>query len=477
MAGINLPKISAPTAGEVGRLNPMKAPGTPKLVTYKAPKTVAKQTNPYDTFNVADPYNAAKIPSLANSSYASDVANAKTDAAMGYLTQAQRDAQAGNQAANVTSISNALAQQIAGIQQATVAQGNASGAALGAQNTATGSSGAGVAGLAGVAAPAGVSAPAVNAVLGTQNAATGNLYGGLQSAALASGAQNAKQAYANEAVNVQNDQLSQQKELASLLAGIASPSAREATYTSANTSVDAANKATDLTIWTGLENRALTAQAEGDKVGEAEAQLAEKKFEAGLSSADKLALGKLSATTSRANNAATVGQSNTNNLRTTGTSRANSLTAAASKIAAAKRASATPAARLALSRALAAVDKGAGTRVPGAVITYTVLAQPPTPTINGKTVPGTAKPKPITIPITTADFQSGAWKTKLPKGYTALNTPTPGKTGPTGVTSVPSAWTTYNRRLGIIKSQFPGITQGAAVQYLAQAGYKQPGKK
>lgn len=271
--------------------------GTAGLFSAPPKAKVAAPLNPYDAFTIADPYKASAIPGLANSSYASDVANDQKLAGMGYLTQAQRDAQAGNQASNATAIGSALAAQIAGIQQATVAQGNASGAALGAQNTATGSSGSGVAGLAGVAAPAGVSAPAVNAILGTQNAATGNLYGGLQSAALASGAQNAKQAYANEAVNVQNDQLNQAKTLASLLAGLASPSTRESTMTAANQTANAANTQSDLAIWTNLQNQELTDKTLNNKAAINRDDLINKTFLAGLSNTEKTNLANAGNTT------------------------------------------------------------------------------------------------------------------------------------------------------------------------------------
>lgn len=366
-----------------------KTLGTAGLFSAPPKQKVAAPLNPYDAFTIADPYKASAIPGLANSSYASDVANDQKLAGMGYLTQAQRDAQAGNQASNATAIGSALAAQIAGIQQATVAQGNASGAALGAQNTATGSSGAGVAGLAGVAAPAGVSAPAVNAILGTQNAATGNLYGGLQSAALASGAQNAKQAYANEAVNVQNDQQDQQKTLASLLSGLPSPSTRESTMTAANQTANAANTQSDLAIWTNLQNQELTDKTLNNKAAINRDDLANKSFLAGLSNTEKTNLAKIN------NQTKTTIAKNADITKTNVAASGNQSRAA---IAAKNRAAANFRANQGNQTRLTVADIAAGKKIHGAK-TYAVTVKYPATTelVQGKVTVIPAKTKPVTV--------------------------------------------------------------------------------
>lgn len=327
------PKIPAPPKG-----GGIWGPAT-RQQALKTPKPKAQTVSPYDQFTLNDPYAPGKINSLATSGYNTDTANAQKLAAMGYPTDSAVTADYAQRGATANGIQQALAAHLAGVQGVDVAQGNAGSAALGAQNVATQATAPHIAG-----APAAPSLPtgAAQAVLGSQTAAAGNYDSALQAAALSSGATAEQNANNAGLVAQQGNQQSIQKTLASLLSGVPSVSSRESTMSTANQSTDAANKQTALTIWTGLQNRALTAQAEGDKVGLAAADLGLKQYEASLSAATKRALGistnqtkvtvaGINSTTSRANNLNTTATSTANNKRTNATSTANSKRSAAAK--------------------------------------------------------------------------------------------------------------------------------------------------
>lgn len=308
IGGINVPR--APKVGAGSSVGPLGIRAArPKKVTNPfapAPVKAAPQTSPYDQFQLPLPYQASQIPQQANTDYASDVANATKLASMGYLTPDQENARAASQASNVQGIAQSLRDQLAGIQTATVQQGNAGGAVLGGQNAATAASGNPVAGALGVPNTGVQGASGAQAVLGSQTAAGGNYLGGLEAAALSSGATNAAKATAAGASNIATDQSNIQKTLASLLAGTPTPAAREATMTQANTSAQSANLQTKLSVYQSLVNQASQEAALGEKAQATSDTLAANKYLRTIDDQTKV-------TTTNANNATKLATTSSNN--------------------------------------------------------------------------------------------------------------------------------------------------------------------
>lgn len=440
-----------------------KAPKAPAKTPAKTPKTTLQQIdqNPFGVFTQADPYAPGKIGALAQSGYDADAALAKTNSQLGYLTPAQIDAQAQNRVTQENALASSLADRLGQIQQASVGQGNAAGAALGSQDSASQQAANRVIGAAGgVAAP--TAPPAgLGAVLGSQTSAEGNLYGGLEAAAIQGGGVFGQKALDAAQTQKTTDQADQAKTLAQLLSGIATPSARSATMINANTGVESANKATELSIWTGLENRRATAAVEGDKKAEAAATLAERKYEAGLSSQDRRAIADETATTST-----------NNNIRTTNTTAADAALVAKTKKdvatinanarAAGKVHGLTPSQALAAAKAVVAIrTQKSGTKVTSPS-QYSVTLRDPNPLAT--------QPKPLLI--SPADYASGAWKKQVPKGLTVQGTPLPSKTTPSTI-NAQSEWTKYKEALGTMMNSY-GLARTDAVHYLGSLGWKAP---
>lgn len=238
----------APTSAESSRLGPMRAPSAKPVVpkTFK-PKAPAKpKVAANDSFLLPLPYAPGQIDKTAQTGYNADAALAKQNAALGYLTPDQQTARAQQQGSQVQSLYSNLANQIAGIQHVGVDQTNAGTATLGAQNAATSATGNPVASATGTVNPGVTGNQGAQAVLASQGAGQGNFLGALQGSALASGTAGQAHALAAGQSNIQQDQASQQKALASLLSGIATPSSRESSMTTANQSARAANLQTAL---------------------------------------------------------------------------------------------------------------------------------------------------------------------------------------------------------------------------------------
>lgn len=238
----------APTSAESSRLGPMRAPNAKPVVpkTFK-PKAPAKpKVAANDSFLLPLPYAPGQINQTAQSGYNADAALAKQNAALGYLTPDQQTARAAQQGSQVQSLYSNLANQIAGIQHVGVDQTNAGTATLGAQNAATSATGNPVASATGTVNPGVTGNQGAQAVLASQGAGQGNFLGALQGSALASGTAGQAHALAAGQSNIQQDQASQQKTLASLLSGIATPSARESAMITANTGAQAGNLQTEL---------------------------------------------------------------------------------------------------------------------------------------------------------------------------------------------------------------------------------------
>jgi hypothetical protein len=271
---------SRPPAVKIPGSTAPKAPKPPQQMSWgrslfgQQPKPAPQQTHSiYDQFTLPDPYKPGTLQQTATTGYNADVANAQKLAAMGTTPDAQIGADYAQRGQNVQNIYQGLAQQLAGIQTAQVAQGNAGAAALGAQT-------------AGLGAPAGV-----QAVLGANTAATGNYGGSLQAAALSAGAQNQKGVLDAGTLAQQSNDQSIQKTLASLLSGVDPVSKRVDTMRGANQQVDASNLQTKLGLFQSDETTKTAAIAAGDKAAYDAAVLKEKRDEAGLSNATRLQLG------------------------------------------------------------------------------------------------------------------------------------------------------------------------------------------
>lgn len=483
--------LSGMTGAESLRLKPMKQPGSVVPKTFNlnpgSKKTggsgggakKATPLNPYDAFSVANPYDPKTIDQTALSGYNEDVGHARDISQMGYLTPAQIDAQAQNRATQQTALGSSLAAALAGIQQSYVGQGNAAASGLGAQNAADAAGGARVMAASG-AAP--VAPPNVSALLGSQTASGANIYGADQAAALSSGNLGAQAALASGETLKQTTQADQAKGLAGLLANIASTSSRRTSMLGENAKAQAANKATDLSIWTGIENRRLTAAAQGDKVAEAKAALEERNLEAGMSSADRLAIASGAQATSSSNNAAT------NATSTANSKRAQEAKVKAAKIAAAAKTGAAAArARGGLTasqRATLGRDVGkiigtqGGQKVSSNEVTgYTVVLTPKAGSRAELT-----NPKGYKLPVSAADGAKvkvgGAYGPSGQYGDYVVGAVQPKTTKGTTVKNAPSAWTNWKRALGRVQT-VAGLNRTDATVYLAQMGYpapKSPGK-
>lgn len=290
---LNLPNLSKVGPGSSTGLG-IRTTGTgaPKaLFTGGGPRIKAPpkpQVSLSDQFMLGDPYDPKQIGNLAQSGYNTDVSNAQKLAQMGQPTTQQITTDYAGRGSAENSVYQDLAQRIAGIQQATVAQGNQGSAALGVQNAAAAASGGHIAG-----APAAPALPtgAAQAVLASQTAAGGNYQGALQAAALSSGAQANQRALDAGTVASTTANNATQHQLASLLAGIDSPAKRAAAMAGENQKVDAANIQTKFSVYKDLVNQQQFAQASGDKRAIAAADVALKQWTTQQSNATKVQLG------------------------------------------------------------------------------------------------------------------------------------------------------------------------------------------
>ena len=425
---VTAPKLpTAPKGGGIwGPATRQQALGTPKPQTQHS-------VSPYDQFTLPDPYKAGQISSLAQTGYNTDVANANKLASMGSPTDASITADYAARGVASNQIQQALADHLAGVQNTTVAQGNAGSAALGQQNAAVAASSPHIAG-APVAPP--LPTPAVQAVLASQTGAAGDYQGDLQRAALSSGAQYNQNAINAGTVAQQTNDTNIQRTLAQALAGLVTPSARATSMRTANQSTDAANIQTGLSIFSADETAKTAAIAAGNKQAYDAAALKEKADEARMSNTTKLKLGIASDKTKTA-------IATGNNLTKTEIAKAKGANGGQTASGSAE----------ALTQAIKIIQSPGGTKttVPSQ---YTVTVQPPTPTIGGKVIPGTPTPSSKSVPISAADYASGAWKSKLPKGWTVVTPAVQSKTT-TATVNKPGSYTKYNR----------------AVAYLKQTGY------
>lgn len=442
-----------------------KALAAPKKTT-----TTKQATNPYDVFDVQDPYNPKTIQQTAQTGYNTDIASATKTAAMGYLTPAQLDAQAANRSAQEQALASSLADQIGRIQVASVAGTGATQATVDAADAAANAAGARQQGVAGTApTPTGAANLGTQAVLASQGAGNANVYGGLEAAAYSSGNQNAEQALRDAETLKQTNAADEQKGLAALISSIASPSTRSASMIQANSTADAANKATELSVWNGIENRRLTAQAEGDKTGEAAAALEERQYEAQLR-------GETTKQTTTANNAAKIQAAKIGAAATTtaATTRANS----AKQVQLLKTGAAggakpmTASAILALNKSIAAtIGKQGGVKTPGQQVTtgYKVTLAPPADALPNV--------RPNTIPVSAAAGKTlKAGGVYGPTGQKIQAVAPTLKTGSASVTGQPSTWTKWKRALGLVMTETK-LPRTQAVQYLAAAGFPAPPSK
>lgn len=439
----------------------VKAPSVPSFkpggalwggLVPKANAPVSTTVAANDQFTLPYEYKPGTLQQTAQTGYNTDVQNDNKLATMGTTPDASIAADYAQRASNEQGIYQALQQQLAGIQTAQVSQGNAGSAALGAQNAAIG-------------APAGIlPTTGAQAVLGANTAATGNYGGSLQAAALSAGAQAQKSTLdAGTLAQTTNDQ-DVQKNLASLLSGLTPVSTRLTAEQTANQGVDAANVQTGLTLYTADEAAKSAAITAGNKKAYDQATLDEKRDYDHASNTTKLAIDKQ-------NNATKVTTTTSNNATKLKTAQA----AAAAKTAAAKTAAAAKIAttgaanptqkRQQLTAAIRIINTTGGTKTTEPT-TYTVKVQPPTPTVNGKVIPGTATPSSTSVPVSAADYASGAWKAKLPKGYTAISAPVVAKTT-TATVNKPGSYTRYNRGASYLKANnwTPAEIKAALKQY------------
>ncbi len=467
---LNLPKTTGIGAGSKtgAAIGGVKIPKTvnPKAF-FSAPKAKApppqQQTHsPYDQFMLSTPYDPATINQTAQSGYDTDTANAAKLAGMGYLTTDQLNAQAANRATNAQGVAASLRDQLAGIQQASVAQSNAGGALLAQQNAAAAAGGPNIAGA--PPSPGVIGTGGAQAVIASQGAAGGNYYGTLQAAAASSGAQNAQKAYdaGNTAITTQNAE--KQKTLASLLAGVAPVSKRESDMTDANYKTSAANIQTKLSVYQQLVNQSQFAATTGNKLAMSKADNQLKQYEAQLSSADKRLMNiqdnQTRLDTTRSNNQTRAAISDKDR-------RAKAWQAKQDREAKVKAAKLTADGKLAtasgttviartpsqrrqdLNGAIKILNTAGGTTTT-APTSYTVTIQDPIPKINGVEIPGTPQPKPRKLPISAADYKSGAWKSKVPSGAKVQGSVTPVGSKST-IVNKPGGYTKYNRAAAYLK--------------------------
>jgi hypothetical protein len=455
--------LNLPTPGESARLAPMrvKGPVVPKTFTTnpskpkapKAPKSAG--VNPYDQFTLPDPYDPSKVGALAQSGYDADVANAQKLAAMGQPSSASIGADYAARGAASNQIFQALAQHLAGIQSASVAQGNAGSAALGAQNAAAAGTMPNIPG----AAPAGSPIPTqgAQAVLGAQTAATGNYGGALQAAALSSGTQANQRALDAGTIASQSNDQNIQKTLASLLSGVPLVSARQSSMLGENQKVDASNLQTKLSVYQNLVNQKQYAQTLGSKTAIAAADNALKQWTTQQSNATKNALNiqdnQTKITTTNATNrtraqiAADNAAARVAAAKTTATAKlkaAKTTAAAKTKTGGAGGVTASGK-RQALTQAIKIATSEGGKKV-SAPSQYTAKIQKVL--AGGATDP--LAPNATTVPVDPSKVNG--WKP--PAGYKVIAPPTVSKTSSKTVNR-PGSYTKYNR----------------AVSYLKQTGY------
>jgi hypothetical protein len=461
--------LNLPTPGESGRLAPMrvKAPLVPKTFNIKPPRIKGSGTggggskagvSPYDQFTLSDPFNPSQIQTTAQSAYNSDVANEQRLAAMGYPTAAATSADYAARGAAGNSVYQDLASRIAGIQQATVAQGNAGSAALGAQNAAAQASGGNIPG----APPTpGIPTAGAQAVLGDQTAAGGNYIGSLEAAALSSGSQANLRALAAGDVASANNANAQQRALASLLSGVPSESSRVSDMLKQNQTVDAANLQTKLNVYQNLVTAKTTADTLGNKNQQAIADRDLKKYIAQLDNTSKVKLGIASANS----RVAIANAGNRTRAQIAADNRAAANARAAAALAA--KSGKTPGAPTAASIAKARNDAvkilqgrnktGQPTKVPA---TYQFIYTPPAD-------PNPYAPKPVARPVTVSAraFQSGSWKNLVPRGATLTQPPAP-KTYTTAQTGRTGWYGLWNQALATYTAA--GVPRSQAVSYLRQ---------
>jgi hypothetical protein len=133
----------------------------------------------------------------------------------------------------------------------------------------------------------------------------------------------------------------------------------------------------------------------------------------------------------------------------------------------------TPAQSLALSKAVLAIrSKKTGTDV-STPESYTITYKPAAPTGPGGVVlPGSKPGGPEHFDVSTADYQSGAWKKRIPKGATFQGSAPKGSVKTT--VNASSEWTQYKEALGSVMSAAPKLTRTQAVQYLGSLGWPAP---
>jgi hypothetical protein len=391
-----MPSPFGPTSAETSRLGPMRAPKAPKPQNLKPPKPNAPAHSSADSFLLPLPYAAGTINQTAQSGYNADAALAKQNAALGYLTPDQQTARAVQQGTEVQGLYSNLANQIAGIQHVGVDQTNAGTAQLGAQNAAAGATGNPVASATGVANPGVTGNVGAQAVLASQGAGQGNFLGALQGSALASGTAGYQHAINAGQSNIQQDQASQQKTLAQLLSGIATPSARESTMATANQSARAANLQTALSQYQSGVAQQEYYSSLGEKKQAAAQGLANQRILAGITQQGETAR-------TDATNQTRAGISADTNRTRAQIAKDN----AAARVTAAKT---TAAAKVAAAKKAAAAKGGAGATNKGYQVSYTLpeTTQYDPATGNTKTVKAQLKTKPINAAVWQKYLDSGS---------------------------------------------------------------------
>lgn len=431
----------------------------PKIVPPK--KKAAPLSDPYSGFLMADPYNPTQIGPQAQSDYDADVARARGLAAMGLPTADQINAQAAQRAQQQQDIAGSLSAHLAGIQQASIAQGNAGTAALGTQNAATAATGNQVSSALGVP-NVGVQGDAgARAVLAGQTAAGGNYYGSLQAAALQGGSQNAQRALDQGHADLEANDQTIQRTLASLLSGIDAPAKRVSSMTTANQQVDAANVQTKLSVYTNLVNQQQYAQATGSKEAINAANNALKKWETQQSNATKKALNiqdNTTRTTIAGNNAAAAGQ------RTAAQIKAANARAAAALAAKGKTGGGTPTAASIAKARNDAVKILQGRNKTGQPVktpaTYQFIYTPPE-----DPNPYAQKPTPKPVTVSAQAAKNGSWKSLVPHGATITQPPVP-KTYTTAQKGRTGWYNLWNQALATYTAA--GVPRSQAVAYLKQ---------
>lgn len=501
--------MSRMTPGESSRLKPMQVKG------YQAPKkgqtfniglppgapkkkaggiATAAAVNPYDAFSIGPAYDPTKINTLATTGYNEDVQHARNIATLGDLTPAQIDAQSANRAAQQTALGGSLSAALQGIMQAYVGQGNASQAALEGQNAAVSAGGPSIGGVSTATGPV----EGLSALIGSQTASGANIYGADAAAALSAGASAAKDAYATGDTTKQTIADTQAGRLASLLSGITSTSARQASMTEANQKNSAADKSTQLAIWTTLQNNSLAAQQSGDRVAIAKSDNAIREFIANANNQTKKDIGITTANAGvkKTKITADAGVTKTNTIvagrNTVADKQAAAKVKAAQVKATADRAKAlatgsahgrTPSQSLAISKnALANFTTPGGHNEPNAptVTGYTVtvkLTKPPAAAdlVIDPTLKGTVSRKTLTNvnPKDAARLKAGD---TFGGGTVISSNQITKKTSGTTVKGAPSAQTRWKRALGALMDPQAGygMTRTEAAAWLAGQGHPFP---